>query len=73
MARRSTNLSLDPALVDEAHALGLNLSATVNAMLAQAIAAERARSWRRENAAAIAATNALVADTGLWNDDLRLF
>lgn len=58
--RRPTNLTLDAALLDEARAHGLNLSAAAEAGLRQAVAEARADAWRRQNAAALASSNAWV-------------
>ncbi|MDB5694296.1 MAG: post-segregation antitoxin CcdA [Alphaproteobacteria bacterium] len=71
--RRSTNLSLDASLVDEARLFGINLSRACEQGLAVRIAEERARRWRSENAAAIASSNAFVEEKGLPLADLRPF
>ena len=63
--RRATNVSLDEAMVREARALGINLSRACEGGLADAIAQERARRWRVENADALAASNAHVEAHGL--------
>ncbi len=65
MPRRPANLSLDAALVDEARALGLNLSAAAEAGLRAAVAEARAARWRAENAEALASSNAWVEAHGL--------
>jgi len=59
--KRPANLTLDAALIAEARALGLNLSAAAEAGLRQAVAEARAEQWRTENAAALASSNAWVA------------
>ena len=63
--RRATNVSLDEALVNEARAPGINLSRACEGGLADAIARERARRWRVENADALASSNAHVEAHGL--------
>jgi len=65
LTRRRTNLSLDPRLVDEAKALGINLSRTVEHALTAAIAAARTKQWREENKQAIDGTVAWVTENGL--------
>ncbi|WP_136646430.1 type II toxin-antitoxin system CcdA family antitoxin [Tabrizicola sp. YIM 78059] len=65
MTRRPANLSLDAALVDEARALGLNLSAAAEAGLRAAVAEARAARWLAENAEALASSNAWVEAKGL--------
>jgi antitoxin CcdA len=71
--RRSTTLTLDGSLVDEARSLGLNLSRAAEAGVAEAIRAERARRWRDENAEAIRAYNAAVERDGLPLAEYRKF
>ena len=60
-ARRSTSLTLDRRLLDEAKALGVNVSRAAEAGVAEALRAARARAWREENAAALADYNRFIA------------
>ena len=54
-ARRKTSLSLDAALLDDARALGLNVSALAEEALRASVAEARHRQWLSDNAAAFAA------------------
>jgi len=72
-ARKATNLLLDSALVEEAKALGINLSRACEDALRQEIAAERGRLWQAENAEGIAASNAYVEKYGLPLQKYRMF
>lgn len=72
-SRRPVGLSLASTLVDEASALSIDLTRVVETALRSAIAAEKAKRWRDENADAIAANNEDVRLNGLWCDDVRLF
>lgn len=72
-ARRAANLTLDAALVDEARALGLNLSAAAEAGVRLAVAEARAARWRAENAAALESSNDWVEANGLPLARLRPF
>lgn len=72
-ARRPANLSLDAALVAEAKALGVNLSAACEGGLAAAVKQARAARWREENADAIEAYNQYVEEHGLPLEALRQF
>lgn len=72
-ARKSTSMSLDAAVLDEARALGINLSQAAQRGLVDAIRAERARRWKAENAGAVADYNAYVADHGVPLAALRKF
>ena len=65
LRRKSTNVSLDAALVADAKALGINLSRACEMGLAAELKAERERQWREENAEAIASSNAYVEKYGL--------
>lgn len=71
--RRSTSMSLDSAILDEARQLGINLSQAAESGLVAAIRAERARLWRAENAGAIADYNAFIAAGGVPLADRRKF
>ncbi|MEO7504871.1 MAG: type II toxin-antitoxin system CcdA family antitoxin [Sphingomicrobium sp.] len=63
--RRPTNVSLTAALVDEAKALGINVSKACEEGLAAANREERERRWLEENAEAIRSQNDYVAKHGL--------
>ena len=63
--RKATNLSVRPELVEEARALGLNLSDVLERGLQQAIAEARREAWLTENRAALDSSNAWVAANGL--------
>jgi antitoxin CcdA len=71
--RRATNVSLPAVLVEEAKALGINLSRACESGVRAALAAERARRWKIENAGAIAAYNRWVEENGLPLDEFRQF
>lgn len=72
-ARRPTNISLNRALVQEARALGVNLSQACERGLVQQIAEARSAQWLDENRAAIASSNAFVEANGLPLAALRQF
>jgi antitoxin CcdA len=65
MTRRATSMTLDRTLLDEARALGVNISRAAEAGIEAEVRTAKAEAWRRENAAAIAETNAWVEKTGL--------
>ena len=72
-ATRPTNVSLRAALVDEAKALGVNISLAAASGLEQAVARRRAERWVEENAAALDSYNAYVETSGLPLEKSRLF
>ena len=63
--RKAANLSLDQALLQEAKAFGVNVSRAAEAGLRDAVREAKAAAWRRENADAIASSNAWVEANGL--------
>jgi antitoxin CcdA len=71
--RRATSLTLDAALLDEAKALGLNISRAAEAGLAAELKKLRTEAWKRENAEAIAATNRYIEEHGLPLEPYRMF
>ncbi|HEV8034940.1 type II toxin-antitoxin system CcdA family antitoxin [Yoonia sp.] len=73
MAKRATNLTIDPVLLDEARALNINLSATFEASLRDAVRARKAAAWLEENRAAIQSSNEWVEKHGLPLEKYRQF
>lgn len=71
--RRATNLHLEADLVAEARGLGVNLSRAAEAGLRRAVAEEKARRWREENAEGIRQMNAWVEKHGLPLAKFRMF
>lgn len=71
--KRATNLSVDAALLDEAKALGFNLSRVLEDGLRHRLSEAKAARWRAENAEAITAHNERVAKAGTFSDRLRRF
>lgn len=64
-ARRATNVNLPVALVEEAKALGINLSRACEAGLSERVSETKAEQWKRENRDAIESWNVWVAENGL--------
>jgi len=73
MTKRATNLTIDPVLLDEARALNINLSATFEASLRDAVRARKAAAWLEENRAAIQSSNDWVEKHGLPLEKYRQF
>ncbi len=63
--RRSTSLTLDRDLLDEAKALGVNISRAAESGVLAAVKAERARRWKVDNAEAVAAYNKWIEENGV--------
>jgi antitoxin CcdA len=63
--RKPTNLSLDSALLKEAKALGINVSRSAEAGIAEAVKLHKQDKWLKENAKALASSNSYVEANGL--------
>lgn len=72
-ARRPTNVSLPEPLVEEAKALGVNISRASELGVLEAVKAERERRWRAENREAIEAYNEWIEEHGIPLADFRRF
>ena len=70
---RPTNVTLSAALVAEAKALGVNISAAAASGLEQAVAKQRSERWLRESAEAIKSFNDYVEKNGLPLEKSRWF
>ena len=73
VARRATSMTLDAALLDEARALGVNLSRAAEEGLLAAVKAERKRRWAKENAEFIRDYNEWIAENGVPLAEFRKF
>ena len=73
LGRQRLNLTLRGSLVEEAKALGLNLSRACESGLEAAVAAERARRWQAENRPFFDWYNAKVEKDGLLLAEYRQF
>ncbi|MEK1939468.1 MAG: type II toxin-antitoxin system CcdA family antitoxin [Pseudomonas sp.] len=71
--KRSANLSVNSDLLDKAKESGINLSATLEQALAEALKNKQREQWLTENRAAINAYNDHVEIHGVFSDELRSF
>lgn len=71
--RRATSLTMDSQLLDDARALGVNVSRAAEAGLTAALKTARAEAWKRENADAIAYWNTYIEENGLPLAEFRQF
>ena len=71
--RTKITLSVDPSVVAEAKACGMNLSHVAEGALLAAIREHRNRQWQEEHGAALAAYAREVERDGLPLDPYRLF
>ena len=63
--KKATNLSLNSKVLEMARELGMNLSQTVDSLLAEEVKRRYWEKWNEENKEAIAAYNARIAKEGL--------
>ena len=63
--KRATHLSLNAKVLDAARDLGMNLSATVDALLAEEVRKRYWARWNEDNKEAVAHYNARIAREGL--------
>ena len=71
--KKPTNVSITSDLLEKAKGLNINLSATLEAALAEQLRAEQRIQWKAENAKAIQAYNSFVEANGVFSDGLRKF
>jgi antitoxin CcdA len=72
-AKKATNLSLRVDLLEEARALGINLSRTLEIALEAEVKKAKEKQWLEENRAAIEAYGRHIEKHGLFSDKFRRF
>jgi antitoxin CcdA len=72
-SKKAVNLSVDAALLQEARDSDINLSATLERALEEALRRHRRERWLAENKQGIAAYNEQVDAHGAFADTLRNF
>jgi antitoxin CcdA len=72
-SRKSTNLSLDQALLADARALNINLSRAAEEGIRTAVAKSREEHWKAENQEAMESSNRFVEQKGLPLAQFRRF
>lgn len=71
--KKPTNLSINSDLLKMARTLDINLSATLEKALADAVKHEQRERWLAENRDAMAAYNEQVEANGVFSDGIRGF
>lgn len=71
--KRAANLSINADLLSKAKELDINLSATLEQALIEALRKRHRDQWVAENQAAIEAYNEHVDKQGVFSDGLRSF
>ncbi len=70
-AKRAANLSVNAGLLDEAKALDINLSATLERALEAEVRARKRARWLAENREAIEGYNTWVTEHGVLSPKFR--
>ena len=71
--KKPANVSVNGDLLRKAKALGINLSATLEAALATEVRRRRAEQWLKDNKPSLDAYNKFVEKHGVFSDGLRNF
>lgn len=69
--KRAANVSINQGLLEDAKALDINLSATLEKALEAEVRARKREKWLEENREAIAAYNAFVQENGIFSPMFR--
>ncbi|QPK63463.1 type II toxin-antitoxin system CcdA family antitoxin [Methylomonas sp. LL1] len=72
-AKKATNITLSVDVLNEAKALGINISQSCDQYLRELVRSERERRWQQENAEFIAIYNQTVEQEGLPLEPWRNF
>ena len=73
IVKRATNVSVRTDLLTAARDAGVNLSATLERALTEALDENKRKKWREDNREAIAAYNEHVEKQGTFSDNVRSF
>lgn len=71
--KKATNLSINTDLLNQAKALHINLSATLERALAEAIRDKQRQQWLQDNQQSIEDYNQRIEAEGCFSDSLRSF
>ncbi len=71
--KKPTNLTVNSDLLSQAKDYKINLSATLENALADALKAKKIDLWKEENREAIISYNKKIEEIGLFSDEIRMF
>jgi antitoxin CcdA len=71
--KKPTNLTVNSDLLTQAKDYKINLSATLESALADALKAKKADLWKEDNKEAIKNYNNTIEELGLFSDEIRMF
>ena len=73
VVKKATNITLSVDVLNEAKALGINISQTCDQYLRELVRSERERRWQQDNAEFISAYNQTIEQEGLPLESWRSF
>ncbi|TLS67485.1 acetoacetyl-CoA synthase [Mariprofundus erugo] len=71
--KRAVNLRIDESLIDQAKAMGINLSQTLEQSLESILREKKRAAWLAENEERVKAYNKRIEQQGTFSDGLRRF
>ncbi len=71
--KKPTNLSINSDLLQQARALRINLSRTLEECLVAMVQEEQRRAWKKENREAVETYNRRVQAVGVFSNGVRRF
>ena len=71
--KKAVNLRIKQTLIDEAKALKINLSQTLETSLIEILREKQKEAWLQDNQSAVAAYNQRIEEKGVFSDGFRQF
>ena len=71
--KKPTNLTINSDLLSQAKDMKINLSATLENALAEALKSKKVEQWKEENKESIFAYNEMIEENGIFSDGIRMF
>ena len=71
--KKAVNLRIHQHLIDEARALNINLSQTLETSLIEVLRQKQQEAWLKDNQDAVASYNQRIEENGVFSDGLRQF
>ena len=71
--KKAVNLRINQHLIDEAKALNINLSQTLETSLIEVLRQKQQEAWLKDNQDAVASYNQQIEEKGVFGDGLRQF
>jgi antitoxin CcdA len=70
--KKPTNLTINSDLLSQAKEMKINLSATLESALADALKIRKQEQWKEDNREAINSYNEHISEYGLFSDGIRM-